>query len=285
MSHFVPAYEIVQADGVSPRRTAFVLHGILGSAQNWRMYARKLAAGLPAWRFVLVDLRNHGESRGAPPPHTLAACAADLVALAETLGAAPEAVIGHSFGGKVALVYARDHGAHTGLAQAWALDSTPGAAADRTQAEANSDVVAVIAALRQLELPIAGRRELVELLRERGFSDLLARWMTTNLRRADDDQGFVWAFDLDGVDALLDDYLREDLLPFLEARAAAHDAPRVHLLRAERSTRWSAPTLDHLAALDARGGAFSFHTLADADHWVHVDNPDGLRDLLTAHLR
>ena len=102
MTDFVPHALVVPADRPQGR-LALVLHGILGSHKNWRMFARGLAERLPGWRFALVDLRNHGASAGAPGPHTLSACADDLERLAEQLGAAPEVVIGHSFGGKVAL--------------------------------------------------------------------------------------------------------------------------------------------------------------------------------------
>ena len=62
---FIPAHDIVIAPGADPTATAFVLHGILGSRRNWRGFVRKLAPRLPDWRFVLVDLRNHGDSHGA----------------------------------------------------------------------------------------------------------------------------------------------------------------------------------------------------------------------------
>ena len=54
------------------------------------------------WRAVLVDLRMHGASQDFSPPHTLAACVADLRALENSIGPF-HGVIGHSFGGKVAL--------------------------------------------------------------------------------------------------------------------------------------------------------------------------------------
>jgi esterase len=52
-----------------------------------------------------VDLRLHGGSTGFEPPHTLGAAADDVDRLVEHLDFHAAAVMGHSFGGKVALLY------------------------------------------------------------------------------------------------------------------------------------------------------------------------------------
>jgi pimeloyl-ACP methyl ester carboxylesterase len=265
---FVPAHLTIEADGAAPTRTAFVLHGILGSAKNWRTFARRMAARWPDWRLVAVDLRNHGESDGAPPPHTLAACARDLAALAEHIGAWPEAVVGHSFGGKVALVYGRDV-ASPALKRVWVLDAVPGPAGPAV--DPTHEVARVIADLRRVPMPIASRDELVSSIKSKGYSDELAGWMTTNLERVEG--GFAWRFDLDAIEALLDDYGREDLWPWLEG-----PGPRVDIVRAGRSDRW---TPDVMARLDALAGErVGVHVLPNAGHWVHVDDPQGLLDVL-----
>ena len=124
---FLPTHALVTAvapGGPAPSRWMLVLHGILGSGANFRGFARRLAASAPGWGFVLVDLRMHGQSQGAPPPHTLAAAAADLRRLGEHLGLPIAGVMGHSFGGKVALAYTAASGRE--LEQTWVLDASPG---------------------------------------------------------------------------------------------------------------------------------------------------------------
>ncbi|XP_020599000.1 protein phosphatase methylesterase 1-like, partial [Phalaenopsis equestris] len=96
--------------------TAFILHGLLGSARNWRTFSRNLASELQKssplneWRMVLTDLRNHGRSagiKGFDPPHDMANAARDLANLVKSQEWDwPDVVIGHSLGGKVALEYA-----------------------------------------------------------------------------------------------------------------------------------------------------------------------------------
>jgi len=65
------ATQDVMAPGESPDRWFAVLHGIFGSGRNWASVARRVVRARPEWGAVLVDLREHGESVGFEPPHTL----------------------------------------------------------------------------------------------------------------------------------------------------------------------------------------------------------------------
>jgi pimeloyl-ACP methyl ester carboxylesterase len=75
-----------------------IAHGLFGSARNWGVIARHLSAG----RMVrAADMRNHGGSFW-DPVHDYPAMAADLAALID----GPQDVLGHSMGGKAAMVLA-----------------------------------------------------------------------------------------------------------------------------------------------------------------------------------
>src|SRR5688500_632620 len=119
----VLSYDTVEGGAAS--RTLYLLHGIFGAGRNWSSIARRLARERMEWDIRLLDLRQHGSSQGFPPPHTLISAANDLAALAQELKEKPAGVLGHSFGGKVALLYAAAHGEH--LEQVWMIDSTPDA--------------------------------------------------------------------------------------------------------------------------------------------------------------
>src|SRR3954470_21138413 len=116
------AHARVAAAGREPERWLLVLHGIYGAGRNWGTIARRLADARPAWGAVLVDLRNHGQSRGFAGPHTIAASAADVDRLVEHLELHAAAVLGHSLGGQVAFTYLPHPGEE--LRQAWVVDST-----------------------------------------------------------------------------------------------------------------------------------------------------------------
>lgn len=270
---FVPHHRLIAPSGAG--KLAFVLHGALGSGQNFTRFVQRLAAARPEYRYALVDLRHHGQSAGAPPPNTLAACAADLAALSAALGDEPALVIGHSFGGKVALEFARQ-GLSSALAQVWVLDSLPGAPAD----PGDSEITRVIAAVRSVPMPAASRRDVTEsLVQHSGLSSGLAEWMGTNLKRSADGR-YTWVFDVDAIEELMRDYFRVELWPFLEA---PRERPELHLVVAERSDRWT-PELRARARALPPSTRVSYHALPNSGHWVHVDNPDGLLALLREHL-
>jgi pimeloyl-ACP methyl ester carboxylesterase len=247
-------------------RKALILHGLLGSARNWHGIARRMVRRWPDWRFILADLRGHGHSREASPPHDLAACSEDMESVAAEAGW-PETVIGHSFGGKVALQFAADHGEN--LDAVWLLDSPPG---PRQAGDTGSSALAgMIEVLKSIPVPVARRADVTTALRARGVPDVLAGWMATNLRSVGAD-AYDWNFDVATVELLLADYGRADFYPWLEE---PREGPAIHVVRAGQSDRWSG---EDLALLDrlASAGRLQVHLLASAGHWLHVDDPDRL---------
>lgn len=82
-----------------------VMHGLFGSSRNWMTAARRLAA---EHRVFAFDLRNHGTS-----PHTdtmsYPEMAEDVYETISSLGVGPVALVGHSMGGKTAMLTALRH--------------------------------------------------------------------------------------------------------------------------------------------------------------------------------
>lgn len=90
------------AYGTATARPALVIApGLFGHGRNWGTLARRLSDGR---QVVTVDLRNHGDSPWSED-HSYPALAADLAALLAELGA-PCDLLGHSMGGKAAMVLA-----------------------------------------------------------------------------------------------------------------------------------------------------------------------------------
>ena len=81
-----------------------VLHGALGTSLSWLAVAQRLA---DRFQFLLVDRRGRGGSDHGAPPHTLGKEVDDARAVLALAGPRA-AVIGHSFGGAVALELARE---------------------------------------------------------------------------------------------------------------------------------------------------------------------------------
>lgn len=251
---------------------ALFTHGIYGAGGNWRSIARAVVTRRPEWSALLVDLRLHGKSEAGLPPHTVAACADDLAALIASVG--PVAVaIGHSFGGKVVLAL-RAGGA--ALAQTWVLDSTPSARPGAWDLPDNS-VREVWTTFSVLDRTWARRDDFIEAAVARGHARTLATWMATNLVPADG--GLRLRLALEPIRSLLLDYYATDLWPALTSPALAGDA---HMVVATRSDTVSLDDRARLAALPADARV---HTHAvDAGHWLHLDAPTAVVDLLAAAL-
>lgn len=269
---FVPAHVLV-GDARAPK-LALVLHGALGSGSNLRSLALKLAKQRPEYAFCLVDLRHHGESQGALPPNTLQACAHDLAALVDTLGREPQVILGHSFGGKTALMFAQLFPGR--VRQYWILDSNPGT----QDAAAGNEVIQVIQAVRSTTTPAVERQHVVAELTGQGLSSGTANWLATNLERGPG--GFVWRFNLDAIYELMLDYFRVDLWPVLESEATDSD---FRVVVAERSDRWAPENRARLAQLaERRPRPARLHIVPNAGHWLHVDNPGFLLELMGGDL-
>lgn len=86
-------------------RPLIILHGLFGSGDNWQSLARTYAED---FKVYLVDQRNHGRS-----PHSdefsYRLMADDLHELIESEDLTDVNIIGHSMGGKTAMLYASEH--------------------------------------------------------------------------------------------------------------------------------------------------------------------------------
>ena len=78
-----------------------IVHGLFGSGRNWGAIARRMAVDR---RVVAVDMRNHGDSFWSDS-HQYADLAADLAEVIAAEGR-PMDVLGHSMGGKAAMLLA-----------------------------------------------------------------------------------------------------------------------------------------------------------------------------------
>ncbi len=258
---------ILRAPSAEPEGALLFLHGILGTGANLRGLAQTFVQAEPRFAAVLVDLRLHGRSQGFAPPHDVDACARDLVALDADLPWPVRGVVGHSFGGKVAVAY---HARRPALARVALLDSDPGARPDRA-GSAQTD--AVIALLERLPERFARRDDFLAQVHAGGPSRAIADWLAMNLVRTPD--GFALRLDLAGIRALLDSYFALDLWPVLEGSRA-----RIDFVIGGRSPLWDAPRRERLDAFARAKAGARVHVLPEAGHWVHVDDPAGLRRAL-----
>jgi len=251
--------------------SAFVIHGILGSGRNLLSFTNRLHKSAPHWRFHIIDLRNHGESQFAPEGDDLATVASDLSELEKELGE-PQAVIAHSYGGKVAVRYVE---AKTSPLKLWILDTCPSASNINFSDPKGNVVLTVLEALESVTPPPQTRQATIDRLLKKGLSQMVAMWLATNLKKKE--HGLDWVFDRQRIQAMIADYYAFDAWPFLEGEGALHE---IHFVRGGDSNRFTEDEIDRLELLH-QTGAIELHVLEGAGHWVHIDKPN---ELITAIL-
>jgi esterase len=260
----------ITSSETEPKLWMLMLHGIFGKGRNWASIARRLVEARPEWGVLLVDLRMHGDSRHFRPPHTLETSAADVERLVEHLDLDAAAVLGHSFGGKVALQYAKT--APPALRQVWVMDSTP---AVRVPSGAAWRMIEIA---RSLPPEFGSRNEAVEGLESHGYAKGLAQWMAMNLEPAEGGR-FRWAIDFDAIEVMLRDFFATDLWNVVEQPP---EGLEIHFVKATESDTLHAEAVERVERAEQSGGVFLHHL--EGGHWINTDNPDGVLRLLQARL-
>lgn len=252
----------------TPTRQLVMLHGIYGRGRNWQAIARGITAVRPEYGCWLVDLPYHGDSGPGTHGDSVVGLAADVEAWLALQGLTLDAILGHSYGGKVALAIA-DHLRAAAL-QVWVIDSTPEV---KTPSGSAWDMLRIV---RALPGRFTTRADLIDAIAGAGYSIDVAQWMSTNLARVDD--GFVWRLDFDAMERLLRDFFTTDLWPLVETPHAQHD---IHFLKASESSAISPDAVRRIAA--AAGDRVHLHH-SDGGHWIHAESPKIVIDLLAEHL-
>lgn len=193
-------------------------------------------------------------------------------------------VVGHSWGGRLALEYAAlKAGTIDELDTLWLLDTVPGAAN-----ESVDQVIAAVSQIQQQQQQQQGgdsspmdRKDLLEALTETYGMDLaVAQWLASSYKPGNGDFGF----DLKLVKDIHSEFGTQDFVGLLRKIFREGTRTQVHLVRGGRNTAWSVPVLSELQVLSREfPNRFYLHVLPKAGHWVHIDDMAGLVNLFAQH--
>jgi pimeloyl-ACP methyl ester carboxylesterase len=253
------------SSAAAPPRNLIMLHGIYGRGRNWQGVAKAVTAARPEYGCWLVDLPHHGDSGPGTHGDTVAGLASDLTDWLSVEGITADAILGHSYGGKVALAMAA--AMPTATLQVWVIDSTPEVKPPSGSAWTMLEVV------RQLPREFTSRAELVAALTKAGYSQAVALWMSTNLER--EGASFRWRVDFDAMERLMRDFFTTDLWAVVESPSPTHD---IHFLKASESSAISPEAVARIAA--APHDRVHLHQ-RPGGHWIHAESPDVVISLLT----
>ena len=91
--------------GDSSSNAICIIHGLFGSSQNWTSIAKSLSSD---YFVICVDCRNHGHSNHSPSM-SYTDMSNDIIELLNHLSISQCILIGHSMGGKIAMLTTLNH--------------------------------------------------------------------------------------------------------------------------------------------------------------------------------
>ncbi|SIS69104.1 alpha/beta fold hydrolase [Phaeovulum vinaykumarii] len=224
-----------------------IAHGLFGSGRNWGVIARRLSADRLV---VAVDMRNHADSFWSDR-HGYAEMAQDLAEVIAAQGGQAD-VLGHSMGGKAAMVLALTDPAR--VRRLVVADIAP-VAYEHSQNH-------LIAAMRRLDLTGLSSRTEADRRLSGDITDAGVRaFLLQSLELRD---GPVrWRLNLDVLEAQMDGITGWPGTP------GRFDGPALFVTGANsRYVR----ARDH-DAIRAQFPAAQFHQIAGAGHWLHAEKP------------
>lgn len=236
---------ITKYDGPEAAMPCLIAHGLYGSARNWGVIAKRLSASRPVW---CVDMRNHGLSPHFPS-HSYTDLAADLAEVIEHHGHAMD-VIGHSMGGKAAMVLA--------LTRPELVNRL--LVADIAPVTYTHTQLHVLEAMQAVDLhSVVRRSDAADALAAQGLDPQLQSFLTQSL----DVAGRKWRYNLETLKA---DMPKIMSFPDLDG---AFDGPTLFLSGAQSD--YVLP--EHRDAIKAFFPKARFAKLSNAGHWLHAEQP------------
>ena len=238
-----------------------ILHGLFGSGRNWHGVATRLA---DRFRVHAPDLRNHGRSSHAPDM-SYEAMVADVSGFVDDLGAAPVTLLGHSMGGKIAMLLALRSPAL--VERLVVVDIAPVGYPDRFEH--------LLDAMQRLPLDgIRSRADADQWLQTYVPEKTLRLFLLQNLARADG--AFHWRLNLQAIRTALPSLMR---MPAPSA-GVSYGGPTA-FLRGETSP---AVLPEHRSIIQELFPNAEIETIANAGHLPHAQQPEAFMAALLRFL-
>lgn len=230
-----------------------ILHGLFGFSDNWQTHAKKLSS---YYRIILVDLRNHGHSPWSDA-FSYQLMADDLKELIDDLGIKKMHLLGHSMGGKVAMLFAQQH--TKCIDKLIVVDIGIKAYPMHHQH--------ILAGMHAIDLnTITARSQAEAILKEHIDSDGVRQFLLKNLYWKDKGQ-LAWRMNIDVLEREMPEILaalpeKETFVPTLFIRGSLSN----YILD------------EDFSAIEEVFPEAEFVTIDNAGHWVHAEAPEEFMD-------
>ncbi|MCW9035440.1 MAG: alpha/beta fold hydrolase [Rhodospirillales bacterium] len=238
-----------------------VMHGLFGSVSNWTGIAKKLAQ---SHRVITVDLRNHGASPWSSSM-VLTEMAGDLVHFIDHHRLGKPAVLGHSLGGKVAMVLALEHPDRVGKL----------IAADIAPVTYPPSLKSYIKAMQAIDVSSLSRRSEVEEKLKPVVPEAAVRaFLMQNLETTGN--SLRWRINLDALETGMDDFST-----FPAETAGRHYQGPTLFVSGGKSTYVKK---SHHKLISKMFPQVQFEEIHGAGHWLHAEKPGEFLQIVTDFL-
>lgn len=239
-----------------------ILHGLFGSGRNWATIAKRLGESR---RVLTLDLRNHGSSPWGDDMD-YAGMAEDVAATLASQGFEATDLIGHSMGGRTAMVLALTR---PELVRKLVVVDIPPAAS-------GSGHLSYVRAMRELDLEQVTRRKEADDLLAEAVPEYATRMFLLQNLVPDEDGRLQWRINLPAIESAMDvltDFPRFGSDRRFEGPTLFVTGAKSDYVRAEHR-----PEIERLFP-NARTVE-----VADAGHWVHAEQPDAFLEAVGTFL-
>jgi esterase len=242
-----------------------ILHGLFGMSDNWMTLARHFgSAGFEAYT---VDARNHGQS-----PHSdefsYELMVDDLLELMNDLELKSASLLGHSMGGKIAMLLALNH--FEKVDSLIVADMSP-----RYYQPHHQYVFDSIHALGDMSI-YKSRKEV-----ESKFATLIPNESTRQFllkslywKKTEQGEQLAWRFNIDAIEKNIED------LSLTSITSNSFTKPTL-FIKGEKSSYITSEDEPEIKKLFPN---VIFKTIKGAGHWVHADKPKEFYELVIGFL-
>ncbi|MGE0077059.1 MAG: alpha/beta fold hydrolase [Bacteroidales bacterium] len=238
-----------------------VLHGLYGSSDNWVSIAKQLEAH---YRIILVDQRNHGNSPHCKT-HSYGDLANDLYELVRLLNVEEFHLMGHSMGGRVAMLFQTLYPNY--VKSLIVVDVAPWSysGVDAWFLQSYNEHRSIIRGMRSLD--IANVRSRIDADNQLAIaipSMKLRQFLFKNLRR-DSKGAFYWAINLPVLESSL-----EDMILGVDIDRRYTQKLKVLFIKGADSEYISENRIQEILEVYPMAEIVN---IKHAGHWVHAEQP------------
>jgi len=235
-----------------------ILHGLYGSSDNWLTIAKQFS---DYFEVFIPDLRNHGQSPHSIE-HNYQIMSRDLLEFMNSQNIRKATILGHSMGGKVAMLFANNYPER--IIQLIIADIAPKSySKDYANLQKHSEIINSL-----LEIDLKSINSFItanEILTKKLDDDKLSKFLLKNLKK-NKEGNFEWKLNLNAlytnienlIDGFDDIVLQQQSFPTLFLKGENSDYIKVADFEKIKSVYKNCRIIE----------------IKNAGHWLHAEQPE-----------